>query len=126
MTGPVGDDRIKFYCNVKLNYLLQRLTSFGAFPVDKFAKAPQRKEIMKKTITTEEAKKKTIKPEWQPGGSRRQELLDKAVEYLKAPIMETQADRHHFCINNLMMTETEYLEALNKATNGGVVASVWN
>ena len=62
--------------------------------------------------------KKTIKPEWQPGGSRRQELLDKAVEYLKAPIMETQGARHHFCLNNLMMTETEYLEALNKASGG--------
>ena len=37
--------------------------------------------------------------------------------------METQADRHHFCLNNLMMTETEYLEALNKATNGGVEVS---
>ena len=73
---------------------------------------------MKKTISTEEAKKKTIKPEWQPGGSRRQELLDKAVEYLKAPIMETQAARHHFCLNNLMMTETEYLDALNKASGG--------
>ena len=73
---------------------------------------------MKKTINTEEAKKKNLKPEWQPGGSRRQELLDKAVEYLKAPIMETQAARHHFCLNNLMMTETEYLEALNKAVAG--------
>ena len=76
---------------------------------------------MKKTINTEEAKKKTLKAEWMPGGSRRQELLDKAVEYLKAPIMETQAARHHFCLNNLMMTETEYLEALNKATNGELV-----
>ena len=70
--------------------------------------------------------KKTIKPEWQPGGSRRQELLDNAVEYLKAPIMETQGARHHFCLNNLMMSETEYLEALNKATNGGLVESAWN
>jgi len=77
---------------------------------------------MKKTIKTEEAKKMTLKPEWLPGGSRRQELLDKAVEYLKAPIMETQADRHQFCLNHLRMTETEYLEALNKATNGGVEA----
>ncbi len=76
-----------------------------------------RKDIMKKTISTEEAKKKTIKPEWQPGGSKRQELLDKAVEYLKAPIMETQANRHHFCLNNLMMSETEYLDALHKATS---------
>ena len=47
-------------------------------------------------LMDKEAKKKNLKPEWQPGGSRRQELLDKAVEYLKAPIMETQADRHHF------------------------------
>jgi len=74
--------------------------------------------MTKKTISTEEAKKKNLKPEWQPGGSRRQELLDKAVEYLKAPIMETQADRHHFCLNNLMMTESEYLSCLNKATGG--------
>ena len=83
---------------------------------------------MKKTISTEEIvkKKKTLKPEWQPGGSRRQELLNKAVEYLQAPVMETQADRHHFCLNNLMMSETEYLEALNKATNGGLVEEAWN
>ena len=79
--------------------------------------------MTKKTITTEEAKGKTLKPEFQHCGSRRQEILDRAVEYLKAPIMETQADRHHFCLTNLMMTETEYLEALNKATNGGV--EVW-
>ena len=77
---------------------------------------------MTKTITTEEAKDKTLKAEFQHGGARRQEILDKAVEYLKAPIMETQADRHHFCLTNLMMTETEYLEVLNKATNGGVEA----
>ena len=83
---------------------------------------------MKKTIRTEEIvkKKKTLKPEWQPGGSRRQELLNKAVEYLQAPVMETQADRHHFCLNNLMMSETEYLEALNKATDGGLVEEAWN
>ena len=81
---------------------------------------------MRKTITTEEAKGKTLKKEFQRGGPRRQEILDKAVEYLKAPIMETQADRHQFCLNNLMMTETEYLEALNKATNGGVVAQAWD
>ena len=83
---------------------------------------------MKKTISTEEIvkKKKTLKPEWQPGGSRRQELLNKAVEYLQAPVMETQADSHHFCLNNLMMSETEYLEALNKATNGGLVEEAWN
>ena len=79
--------------------------------------------MTKKTITTEEAKGKTLKAEFQHGVSRRQEILDRAVEYLKAPIMETQADRHQFCLTNLMMTETEYLEALNKATNGGV--EVW-
>ena len=45
---------------------------------------------------------KTLKPEFQHGGSRRQEILDRAVEYLKAPIMETQADRHYFCGNNCL------------------------
>ena len=82
--------------------------------------------MKRKTITTEEAKGKTLKKEYQRGGAKRQEILDRAVEYLKAPIMETQADRHHFCLTNLMMSEPEYLEALHKATNGGVVEAAWN
>ena len=82
--------------------------------------------MTKDTITTEQAKGKTLKAEYQRGGARRQEILDKAVEYLKAPIMETQGARHHFCLTNLMMNETEYLECLNKATNGALVESVWN
>ena len=65
---------------------------------------------------------KTLKKEYQPGGSKRQHILDKAVDYI-ATGPGLQADKHHFCTNNLMMTETEYLEALNKATNGGVVRS---
>ena len=68
---------------------------------------------------------KTLKKEYQPGGSKRQYILDKAVNYLKTPGL--QAAKHAFCIEHLMMTETEYLEALNKATNGGVVESaLWN
>ncbi len=61
---------------------------------------------------------KTLKKEYQPGGSKRQHILDQAVEYLKAPGLQNV--KHHFCLEELMMTETEYLEALNKATNGGV------
>ena len=67
---------------------------------------------------------KTLKKEFQPGGSKRQYILDKAVDYLQQPGL--QSAKHSFCIEHLMMTETEYLEALNKATNGGVVRSVWN
>ena len=67
---------------------------------------------------------KKIKTEYLPGGSKRQELLDQVPNYLKAPGL--QANKHMFCIDVLKMTETEYLEALNKATNGGVVEAVWN
>ena len=67
---------------------------------------------------------KKIKQEYLPGGSKRQELLDQVPNYLKAPGL--QANKHMFCIDVLKMTETEYLEALNKATNGGVVEAVWN
>ena len=67
---------------------------------------------------------KTIKKEFLPGGKRRQELLDQVPNYLKAPGL--QANKHMFCIDILKMTETEYLEALNKATNGAVVEAVWN
>ena len=67
---------------------------------------------------------KQIKKEFLPGGARRQELLDQVPNYLKAPGL--QANKHMFCIDILKMTETEYLDALNKATNGKLVESVWN
>jgi len=73
----------------------------------------------------EHMKKKTIKAEYMPGGARRQEMLDKAVEYLRTP-GATQNIKHEFCLTYLKMTETEYLEALNKATNGELVRNLWN
>ena len=66
---------------------------------------------------------KTIKKEFLPGGARRKEMLDQVPNYLKTPGL--QANKHMFCIDVLKMTETEYLEALNKATNGGVVEAAW-
>jgi hypothetical protein len=66
----------------------------------------------------------TLKKEYQPGGSKRQYILDRAVDYLLQPGL--QADKHAFCTSHLMMTETEYLEALNKAANGEVVEAAWN
>jgi len=68
---------------------------------------------------------KKIKDEYMPGGARRQELLNKAVEYLREP-GQTQSIKHEFCLKYLKMTETEYLEALNKATNGELVRNLWN
>jgi len=65
---------------------------------------------------------KKIKAEYLPGGAKRQELLDQVPGYLKTPGL--QANKHMFCLDILKMTETEYLEALNKATNGGL--EVWN
>jgi len=67
---------------------------------------------------------KKIKAEYLPGGAKRQELLDEVPKYLKTPGL--QANKHMFCIDILKMTETEYLEALNKATNGGIEGAVWN
>ena len=71
------------------------------------------------------SKEKTIKAEFLPGGSKRQELLDKVPEYLLKPGAD-QATKHMFCLEKLKLTETEYLEALNKATNGGLVEAAWN
>ena len=67
---------------------------------------------------------KTIKAEYLPGGAKRQEILDQVPNYLRAPGL--QGNKHIFCLDILKMTETEYLEALNKATNGAVARSVWN
>jgi len=67
--------------------------------------------------------KTTIKEEYKPGGKNRQVILDKAVKFITAknPKFGTQGDRHHFLLDQVGLTETEYLECLNKATNGGVV-----
>ena len=59
---------------------------------------------------------KKIKKEYMPGGASRKELLDKVPEYLLTPGL--QSHKHALCIELLKLTETEYLEALNKATNG--------
>jgi|TARA_R100001440_G_C2450699_1_gene108036 hypothetical protein len=67
---------------------------------------------------------KQLKKEFLPGGSKRQYILDKAVDYLKSPGL--QGNKHIFCLDILKMTETEYLEALNKATNGAMVRDLWN
>ena len=67
---------------------------------------------------------KTIKAEYLPGGAKRQEMLDQVPNYLLTPGL--QANKHMFCIDVLKMTETEYLEALNKAANGGLVEAAWN
>ena len=65
---------------------------------------------------------KTLKKEYQRGGSKRQFILDKAVEYLTSPKYGTQNYKHDYLVNVIGLSETEYLEALNKATNGGVEA----
>ena len=66
---------------------------------------------------------RTMKKEYQPGGSKRQEILDKSVKFITAknPAYGTQGDRHHFLLDKIGLTETEYLECLNKASNGALV-----
>jgi len=69
--------------------------------------------------------KKTLKAEYLPGGEKRQHILDKAVRYLSAKMRTTQGDRRSFLMDELQLTSTEYLEALNKATGGGLIKSVF-
>ena len=64
---------------------------------------------------------RTIKPEFQPGGAHRQYILDKAVEYILSPKFGTQNAKHAFLLEQVGLSSTEYLECLNRATNGGVV-----
>ena len=77
-------------------------------------------EIMIKGITN-------IKEEYKPGGKNRQFILDKAVQYITSKNLRlgTQGDRHHFLLDKVGLTETEYLECLNRATNGGFVREVF-
>ena len=66
---------------------------------------------------------RTLKPIFQRGGARRQEILDQAVEMLASRSGPPQGEKMHFCMDNLGMNDTEYLECLNKASNGGLVKS---
>jgi hypothetical protein len=65
--------------------------------------------------------KKELKPEFQPGGAQRHVILDKAVKYLLDPRFGLQGDKHSFLINQVGLSETEYLEALNRASGGELV-----
>ena len=66
---------------------------------------------------------RTVKPEFQPDGSKRQYVLDKAVRYIldKNPKLGTQNAKHAFLVEQVGLSQTEYLECLNRASNGGVV-----
>ena len=60
--------------------------------------------------------KKTLKKEYQPGGSKRHVILDKAVQYLKDQRFGLQSTKHSFLLEEMGLSETEYLECLNNAT----------
>ena len=64
---------------------------------------------------------KELKPEYQPGGAKRHVIIDKAVEYIKDLKFGLQGNKHSFLVNEVGLSETEYLEALNRASNGELV-----
>jgi len=68
---------------------------------------------------------KKIKKEYQPGGSKRKEILEKAVRYLLDPKMGTQNAKHAFLTDQVGLSQTEYLEVLNKSTNGALLEEAW-
>ena len=71
--------------------------------------------------------KKELKPEYQPNGAKRGEILAKAVRYLQdTKLHATQADRQHFLLNVIGLSSTEYLQVLNTASKGSLMESVWN
>ena len=64
--------------------------------------------------------KKKLKAEYQPGGSKRHVILDKAIQYLKDPKFGTQNAKHAFLLEEVGLSESEYLTCLNDAnTNYG-------
>ena len=70
--------------------------------------------------------KKEMKPEYQKGGAKRGEILAKAVKYLQdTRLHATQADRQHFLLNEIGLSSTEYLQVLNRASNGALVEGLW-
>ena len=63
---------------------------------------------------------KKLKEEYQPGGSKRQEILNKAVTYILDPKFGPQNMKHAFLLEEVGLTSEEYLTCLNNAnTNYG-------
>ena len=70
--------------------------------------------------------KKELKPEYQPNGAKRGEILAKAVRYLQdTKLRTTQAHRQHFLLNVIGLSSTEYLQVLNTASKGALVEGLW-
>ena len=69
-----------------------------------------------------------IKEEYKPGAKNRQVILDKAVKFILSnnPAYGSQGHKHHFLLDQVGLTETEYLECLNKATSGALVREALN
>ena len=65
---------------------------------------------------------KKLKAEYQPGGSKRHVILDKAVQYLKDPKFGLQGDKMSFLMDELGLSQSEYLTCLNDAAGG----NYWN
>ena len=65
---------------------------------------------------------KKLNPEYQTGGSKRHVILDKAVQYLKDPKFGLQGDKMHFLMEELGLSQSEYLTSLNNAAGG----NYWN
>ena len=61
---------------------------------------------------------KKLKEEYQPGGSKRHVILEKAVEYLKDPRFGLQGDKQSFLMEELGRSQSEYLTCLNNAAGG--------
>ena len=64
--------------------------------------------------------KKTLKPEYQPGGAQRHVIIDKAVKYIKE-FLGLQSNKQSFLMDEIGLSDTEYLEALNRASGGELV-----
>ena len=50
---------------------------------------------------------KKLKEEYQPGGSKRHVILQKAVEYLKDPRFGLQGDKQRFLMDQLGLSQSE-------------------
>ena len=61
---------------------------------------------------------KKLKEEYQPGGSKRGEILEKAVKYILDPKFGTQNAKHAFLLEQVGLSESEYLTCLNTAAGG--------
>ena len=68
---------------------------------------------------------RTLKPIFQRGGARRQEILDQAVEMLASRSGPPQGEKMHFCMTEFVLTGELFTKQPHEVHSGFLLEEEW-